>query len=215
MLLFQRVPVCHYKLSLCIRQQNVVQLMLLMLLSEALETLRMVSERLKVDNYKKVIPSWGHSIRCSRGLWCWNKSIARIDGNNADTFNWELPKIHNGKVISSLKLSIKNNHFLKCLNQSRRVFFWLTCLISFLCYAQKRSNWMKFCDHVTKISLRDDLRVLSANYMNFSISRNGLTKWKEEFNVFVVLILLSTFLNGGTRTHADLYSAASLLRRYC
>jgi len=42
---------------------------------------------------------------------------------------------------------------------------------------------MKFCDHVMKTSLHDDLRVLLANYMNFWISRIKWTKWKEEFDL--------------------------------
>lgn len=49
----QRGPVFQYELSLCIRQQNVVQLITLMLLPEALE----ISKRLEGENYKKVILS--------------------------------------------------------------------------------------------------------------------------------------------------------------
>lgn len=60
----------------------------------------------------------------------------------------------------------------------------MTSYSSIRYYAQKRSNWMKFCDQkVIKTSLHNDLRVLSANYMNFWIGRIGRTKRKEEFDL--------------------------------
>lgn len=130
----QRGPVFQYELSLCIRQQNVVQLITLMLLPEALE----ISKRLEGENYKKVILSWGHNIRYSSGLQFWNKSIMRIYGDNPDSFKGELASVHNGKDISSRKLTTKNNNFLKCLNQSKRFFFSRWHLMSVFAIMLKR-----------------------------------------------------------------------------
>lgn len=64
-----------------------------------------------------------------------------------------------------------------CLNESQSwVFFSIVSYFSMHWYAQKISNLIKFCDHVIKTSLNDDLRVLSANYLNLGISRIGWTK---------------------------------------